>query len=628
MLPHRPLGPVAALAALTIVLAACVGTQPTPVWTDLPARTPAPEGSTAPSGSEPPGSGAPASGSPASEPPSTGPAMTDEALGVEVAVDGLTEPTALAFLGPDDFFVTEKSTGEVHHVTGGQAGDPVLDLAVNFFDERGLLGIAVHPDVATNGYVYLYWTSSGEGDGDNGLLGPDTDGERALPDLGNRIDRFVWDGTALTFDRNLVELRSNTLETDTSGRIRGNHDAGPLVFGTDGKLYAVIGDQNLRGQLQNIADGPAPDDMNFAGVVLRMNDDGSAPADNPLVDAAAELDGEAADNVALTWAYGVRNSFGLAIHPDTGALWETENGDDSWDEINIFPGGANSGWIQVMGPPERFEEYKQLETDSEDGLDNADFPPTELAADVAEAQSRLVALSGSAYVPPVFSWKYPVAVTAVELVTTPALGESSAGTAWLGTVLSDVLLRYPLAADGSGFELDGELADKVDDNTAKGDLGESADYVVGTGFGIVTDIALADDRLYVASLSSGNVYRIGPADEVGLGGPSPAPSGGTPAPSGPAGETVPLTIGTDTGSALLFDPTSVTAPAGAALAVTFENRSLVPHNLTFEAPISEGTATVVNAGAAETIDFAAPDPGTYAYVCTLHPGMEGTLTVE
>jgi glucose/arabinose dehydrogenase/plastocyanin len=554
--------------------------------------------------------------------------MTDEALGVEVAVEGLTEPTALAVIGPDEFFVTEKSTGEVHHVTGGDAGEPVLDLAVNFFDERGLLGIAVHPDFASNGYVYLYWTASGQGEGDEGLLGPDTDAERELPDLGNRVDRFTWDGSALTFDRNLVQLRSNTLETDTSGRIRGNHDAGPLVFGTDGKLYAVNGDQNLRGQLQNIADGPGPDDANFAGVVLRLNDDGSAPEDNPFFAAGQELGGEAGENLQLVWAYGVRNSFGLAIHPDTGALWQTENGDDSWDEINVFPAGANSGWIQLMGPSERFDEYRQIETDSEDGLDNPDFPPTELAENADEAQSRLFELDGSSYADPIFSWKYPVAATAIELVTSDALGESSTNTAWVGTVLSDVLLRYPLADDGAGLQLDGPLRDGVDDNTAKGDLGESADYVAGTGFGVVTDIFLGpDDFLYVSSISAGAVYRIGPADQVG--GEEPAPTG--PAPTGTAGsgETVQVTIGTDTGAQLVFDPTTATVPAGSSVELTFENRSTsTPHNLTFGEPINEATATVVDPGASEVLEFTAPDPGDYQFVCTLHPGMEGTLTVE
>ncbi|HET7519910.1 MAG TPA: PQQ-dependent sugar dehydrogenase, partial [Candidatus Limnocylindria bacterium] len=173
--------------------------------------------------------------------------MTDDALGVETAIEGLTEPTAVAFIGKDEFFVTEKSTGLVQHVKDGELTDPAIDLAVNYFDERGLLGIAVHPDFGENGYVYLYWTASGEGDGDDGMLGPDTDEERALPDLANRVDRFTWDGGALTWDKNLLQLRSNTLDTDTSGRVRGNHDAGPIVFGQDGKLYTVIGDQNLRG---------------------------------------------------------------------------------------------------------------------------------------------------------------------------------------------------------------------------------------------------------------------------------------------------------------------------------------------------------------------------------------------
>jgi plastocyanin len=328
------------------------------------------------------------------------------------------------------------------------------------------------------------------------------------------------------------------------------------------------------------------------------------------------------------WAYGVRNSFGLAIHPDTGALWQTENGDDSWDEINVFPAGANSGWIQLMGPPERFDEYKQLETESEDGLDNPDYPPTNLAGDADEAQSRLFTLEGSSYAPPVFSWKYPVAATAIELVTSSVLGDASANTAWVGTVLSDVLLRYPLAGDGSRLELDGALDDRVDDNARKGDLGESADYVVGTGFGVVTDIGLGpDDLLYVASISNGAVYRVGPADQVG-GEATPAPSGAAPT-GGAGGETVEVTIGTDTGAALQFDPSTASVPAGSTVRLLFENRSTsVPHNLTFGEPINEATATIVDPGGSETLEFAAPEPGDYQFVCTLHPGMEGVLTVE
>ncbi len=553
--------------------------------------------------------------------------MTDEALGVEIAASGFEQPTGMAFIGEDQYFVIEKGTGEVHRVVDGDPGDPVLDLAVNFFDERGLLGIAVHPDFDANGYVYLYWTSSGEGEGEQSLLGPDTEEEFAVPELGNRVDRFVWDGEQLAWDLNIIEMRSNTLETDTSDRIRGNHDGGQMVFGTDGTLFFVNGDQNLRGELQNIEGQGGLDDANWTGVVVRVNDDGSVPEDNPFVEAASALDGPAAENLARTWAYGVRNSFGLAVHPETGALWQTENGDDSFDEVNIFPGGSNSGWWQLMGPSGRFDEYRQLEVDSEDGTDVASYPPDQLAESADEALSRLVAYDGSQFVEPVFAWVYPPAATSIALVTGDTLGETSANTAWIGTVLTDSIYRYPLAADGSGFDFgdDEGLADGVDDNIQKGDLGESADYAVGSGFGIVTHIVPAPDGLlYVTSLDSGTVYRIGPADQVGSGGPS---TSAAPSDGGAGGEVVEITVGTDAGTKLLFDPTEVSVPAGATVRLTFVNESTVPHNLTFGEPINAATATIVDPGAEETIEFTAPEAGEYTYVCTLHPGMDGTLTV-
>ena len=102
-----------------------------------------------------------------------------------------------------------------------------------------------------------------------------------------------------------------------------------------------------------------------------------------------------------------------------------------------------------------------------------------------------------------------------------------------------------------------------------------------------------------------------------------------PAASAPAsGATTALTIGTKTGDELEFDPDEVSVPTGAQVSVTFENRSALPHNLTFGAPIDVATSPVVAPGASETIQFAAPAPGDYAFNCTIHPGMQGTLTVE
>jgi aldose sugar dehydrogenase len=112
-----------------------------------------------------------------------------------------------------------------------------------------------------------------------------------------------------------------------------------LVIGPDNYLYAVIGDLNHRGKLQNIIDGSDPDDTS---VIFRVRpDDGSAAMDNPFINDP---------NVEMHkyYAYGIRNSFRIAFDPMTGNLWQTENGPGAYDEI-IKP-GFNSGWIKLMGP--------------------------------------------------------------------------------------------------------------------------------------------------------------------------------------------------------------------------------------------------------------------------------------
>lgn len=594
----------------------------------------APASAPASAGSSPDATESPAT----SQPPAAGPSMTDPALTVATIAEGLDQPTTMAFLGEDDLLVLEKATGYVRRVQGGQvAEEPVLDLAVNFFDERGLLGIALDPNFAEEPFVYLYWTARNDGDGDDALLGEDTEEPAELPDLGNRVDRFRWDGESLTFDGNIVRLRSNTLVTDTLDRIRGNHDAGPLAFGPDGMLYIVNGDQNLRGQLQNIQDGPVPNDMNLTGAVLRMDPDGSIPEDNPFADAGAAEGGEVGENISMIYAYGIRNTFGMTFHPETGDLWATENGDDTWDELNILTPGANSGWIQVMGAPERFDEYKSLEVATEDGLDNPDFPPDQLAGSLEQARERMFQLPGSEFVAPQLAWLYPPAVTAVAFSDDASLG-GEGGSAWVGTVLTDSLLRYPMAPDGSALDLTGGLEDGVDDNSAKGDLGESAEYVAGTGFGVVTDIRQGPDgRLWVVSLSNGSVYAISAGEPTAS--PAPSPDASVPAsPSGspatspaasqpPDSGSVEITIGTDEGQELLFVPDSAEAPSGAAVTLTFQNVSQAPHNLTFNDPIEAATETIVEPGASQTLEFTAPEPGDYTFVCTLHPGMDGILTV-
>ena len=185
--------------------------------------------------------------------------LTDPNLRVTELVGDLSQLTAMAFIGPNDLLVLQKSDGRVRRVINGvlQAGE-VLDVHVDNESERGLLGIALHPNFPGTNFVYLYYTESS--------AGSDTSGSPRA----NRVYRYTWNGSALINPQLILDLPA------TPGP---NHDGGAMTFGPDGKLYVVIGDLNRNGQLQNFSGGDAPDDT---GVIFRLNDDGTAPADNPF----------------------------------------------------------------------------------------------------------------------------------------------------------------------------------------------------------------------------------------------------------------------------------------------------------------------------------------------------------
>ena len=429
--------------------------------------------------------------------PASGPSLHPDLESSVVASD-LDAPAGLAVLGDDLLLVTEKGTGLVKAVRSGRSR-VVPDLSVNAYDERGALGIARHPRFPDEPYVYIFWTWNGRGEppGD----GVDSDDPFDVPRQGNRLDRFRWQDGRLVFERALTAFPSAT--TVTSGSVRGVHNGGAIAFDRSGMLYAVVGDNHLHGQLQNVATGPTPTDDFFSGVIVRLDDDGGVPADNPFVQAGQALGGAVGRNLQKVFAYGIRNSYGLAVDPLSGTLWMSENGNRLFYELTRVPPGFNSRWVQVMGPDECYEDYRRVEGAGAYPLS----PRVALAPNLETALARLQAFPGSRPLPPVFSWRYAVAPT--------GLAFSRLGGEQLDLFVGDVygdLYRFPLTADRRDLLLaDPSLADRLANNYADRRTAELESVLVGTEFGLISDVEPAPDGgLYVASLSRGVIYRLAP----------------------------------------------------------------------------------------------------------------------
>ena len=381
-------------------------------------------------------------------------AINDPNLRAELISSGMSFPTSLAFLDNNNILVLEKE-GAVRLITNGVMQDsPVLQVTTHSKNERGLLGIAISgingnatSSIASGqpSTVFLYYTEQGE------------------EELRNRVYKYQWNGQSLVNPVLLLDLPAGP---------GTNHQGGKMVVGPDGYLYVVIGELQREGQLQNIENGPPPDD---SGVIFRINpEDGSAAPDNPFQD----------DATNRYFAYGVRNSFGLAFDPVTGVLWDTENGEDSYDEINIVDPGFNSGWKTVMGPISR--------------------------AGVSE--ESLVQLPGSKYYDPIFSWIESFGITDIEFFNSESLGQKYANNIFAGDITQGNLYFFEVNQDRNGLQFNPQSQSGLSDLVADTDE-EGSSVTLGTGFLGITDIETGPDGLlYVLThdreIGEGNLYKI------------------------------------------------------------------------------------------------------------------------
>jgi aldose sugar dehydrogenase len=408
-------------------------------------------------------------------------AIHDSGLRLETVADGLNRPTAMAFLGPDDILVLDKDNGTVRRIINGELQEePVLDVAVandNGTNERGLLGLAVDKYNDTTTYVFVYYTESGGGQ--------DGDDSRGIVPAGNRLYRYDLIETPVGSNGSIAKLINPKLLLDLPARPGPRYNGGPLLIShgensTTTTVYLLIGDlDHHRTLAQNYRDGDPPDGT---GGILRVDIEGNT-VQNPVLIAD---DDEDSGMLTYYFAYGIRNGFGMDFDPVTGYLWDTENGPDNFDEINLVQPGFNSGWHDIQG-------LASAEANSEIDLDEEleDFGGT------------------GEYRDPEFVWNNTVGVTAIKFFNSTGLGEEYQNDMFVADINNGRIYHFDLDEDRTELVLDGVLSDKVADNPSELDS-----VIFGTGFRSISDLEVGPDGyLYVLLYGPGKIMRILPADE-------------------------------------------------------------------------------------------------------------------
>lgn len=391
------------------------------------------------------------------------PSIKDPNLRIELVSEGLELPTSMAFLASNDILILEKDKGTVQRITDGLIlPEPILDVDVANKSERGMLGIAVTDSKNEDTYVFLYYTESRNDGNDNcpkdNFCYPGND------PLGNRLYRYEFVNDKLTNPILILDLPA------TPGPA---HNGGSVTIGPDDNVYVTIGDlRSLSNQNMSSLDG--------RGGILRVSQDGKMVRDGILSDS---------DPLNMYFAYGIRNSYGIDFDPLTGKLWDTENGVNYGDEINLVEPGFNSGWNIVQGI----------------WSGKAKFPLS--IYDIVPKPEDLLRFDRkSKFSLPELTWVHNIGPTSIEFLNSEKLGKDYENDIFIGDVHNGNLYRFQLNMKRTDLLLGNPISDRVVQTDR-----ENEDIRFGEGFGSISDLEVGPDGyLYVVSIGKGKIFRIIP----------------------------------------------------------------------------------------------------------------------
>jgi aldose sugar dehydrogenase len=389
----------------------------------------------------------------------------------------LSPVSTMTFLG-EDILILNKNNGTIYRIKNGTMLDmPLLDVNVANKRERGLLGIANFKDNSVEN-VFLYFTETQQKDGTD--ICPFTYYcEPSSNPEGNRLYKYELDNNRLVNPKLLLDLPATP---------KPAHNGGVIKIGPDKNLYVVIGDlggninKSSSTSAQNFKNGSSPDGR--AGI-LRITQDGK-PVGKGILGNEFPMN--------LYYAYGIRNSFGIDFDPITGNLWDTENGPEYGDEINLVNPGFNSGWMTVQGI------WKPTKP-TDPGLDL-------IAGSKLLYPKNLVDFGGKGkYSLPEFISKDAIGLTAIKFLNSDKLGEKYENDLFVGA-LTGAIFHFDLNKDRTGLKLDGLLKDKIADN-----IEEMQNITFFKDLGLITDIKVGPDGyMYVLStyMNKATIFRIAP----------------------------------------------------------------------------------------------------------------------